>query len=444
MNTPFKLDRRQFLALSGLAAGSAALAACGVKGQEGASGGGASGPVTLEFWQISQGDNYDKIMKQAITDFEADHSTIKINMSVQPQQDMDTKCRSVFTSGGPGPDVLACGSPYVLGYSEMPYGLADLSERVKADGLDQKIPSMAWTSGTAADGKVYAVPYTALLWFMQYNKDMYAAAGISGPPETVDDLLENSRKLVDPEKDEFGYLAYTSWIGWLIQGLFYNNGLGLFQGAEDHIVYDTTQPITFNSPEAVRVLEYIRELGLTAPGGLSGNIGVQSGDADAAFAAGNLGHYYTHTIHTSQIQGYNADMVPQVNWDICPLPAGSQRSGVMFSPLEVGITKTSKNQDAAWEFLSYVSNVVEGSIGPAIGSVPLNTSTTIDESQVGSWLIPIGREIIEQGDIYPEIYLQQSSAIYSAFTSAVDAYFMDQKTAEEALNDAAEEVKNSL
>ncbi len=455
MNTAINISRREFLRLTGAVAAGWVLTSCAPSptpsqpvpaptaiATTAASTSAPKGPVTLEFWQISQGPNYDKVMKQAIEEYQGAHSNVKINMSVQPQQDMDTKSRSVFTSGGPGPDLMVCGSPFALGYARMPYGFMDLTDRIQAEGLKNKIPPMAWVS-SQENNKLYSVPFTALLWFLHYNKDLYQAAGISAPPETLDDLLANSKKIFDASKDRFGFLAFTTWVSWILEGMWYNDGVGLFDGAEDYVKYDTSKPITINKPQAVAALEYLKSLAETAPGGLKGNNGVKSGDADAAFAKGNLAHFYTHTIHTSQIQGYNAKMVPLKNWDLAIFPKGSKRRGTMFSPLEIGISKGSKNADAAWDFLSYLSNQVEGRIGPSVGSLPLNPTGKVDETQVGSWLLPIGRKAL-QGEIWPEPFLPQASAFYSALTAAVEAFFLGQKTAQQALDDAAAESKKSL
>ncbi|MCZ7571514.1 MAG: sugar ABC transporter substrate-binding protein [Ardenticatenaceae bacterium] len=454
-----KISRRKFLSTSlqvGLGMiGVSALNACAPAATPGASQSAApatsapavpttaasKGPVTLEFWQIAQGANYDKVLRQLIEEYEDSHPNVKVNLTVQPQKDMDTKVRSVYTSGGPGPDLMICGSVYSLTYARMPYGFIDLTDRIAAEKLKDTIAPSAWETMQEND-KQFGVPFTAFLFLLNYNKDLYKAAGLSGPPTTLDELLANSKKITDPSQDRYGFLAFTAFPAWILEQLWYDAGVGYFEGSENFDKYDVTKPITITKPEAVAALEYVKSLAETAPGGLQGNIGVKTGDADAAFAKGNLAHFYTHTIHTSQIQSYNENMVPQKNFDVAAFPKGPKRQGVMFSTEVAGISKGSKDPDAAWDFLKFLSDL-EGRIAPSSGTVPLRGDVDVDQNQAGSWLVPIGRQLL-QGEVFPQAYFPQQGAFASSLTSNVEAYFLDKKSAEQALSDVATEAAKSL
>jgi ABC-type glycerol-3-phosphate transport system substrate-binding protein len=401
------------------------------------------GPVTLEFWQIAQGPNFDTVMKDAITAFESSHPSIKVNLSVEPFQDMDTKIRPIFTSGGPGPDVLMTGSVATLTYARMPFGYMDLTDRIAAAQLRDKTPATAWAAMTD-NGRLFGIPFDAFPFLLHYNRDLYEAAGVSRPPETQDELLSAVKKIHDPSKNQFGFLVFTSFPAWILEQLWYNNGAGYFEGSEDFKQYDTTKPIAITEPEAVASLEFARQLAETAPGGLAGNIGVKTSDSDAMFARGNLGHFYTHTIHTSQIPGLNQNnMVPKKNFDVAVFPAGSKRRGTMFSTSVFGVAKKTKDADASWEFVKYLSDEWEGRIAPAIGCVPARNDAKIDESAVGGWLIPVGRQVLS-GDTFLQSYFPQTTSFATALTPNVEAYFSEKKSAKQALEDVAAEAKKSL
>jgi len=237
--------------------------------------------------------------------------------------------------------------------------------------------------------------------------------------------------------------VFTTFPAWPLEQLWYNRGVGYFEGSEDFRQYDTTKPITMTRPEAVAALEYLRSLAETAPGGLAGNIGVGTADADVKFAKGNLGHFYTHTIHTSQIEGYNPKMVPRKNFDVMTFPKGSKRRGQMFSSSVFGISKLSKDPDAAWEFVKFLSDQWEGRIAPSIGTVPCRQDAKVDETAVGSWLVPIGRQLLA-GEIFSQATFPQVEAFAVALRPNVEAYFLGKKTALQALEDAAAEGKKAL
>jgi ABC-type glycerol-3-phosphate transport system substrate-binding protein len=360
---------------------------------------------------------------------------------VQPSQDIDTKLRPIFASGGPGPDVLMTGSVATLSYARMPFGYIDLTDRIASAGLKDKTPTAAWAP-MQDNSRLFGVPFTAFPYFLNYNKDLYEAAGINRPPETQDELLSAVQKISDA-KTRFGFLVFTAFPAWPLEQLWYNNGVGYFEGSEDFKQFDTTKPITITKPEAVAALEFLGKLAETAPGGFSGNIGVKTGDADAAFAKGNLGNFYTHTIHTSQIPGLNQAMVPKKDFDVAVFPGGSKRRGTMFSTEVFGIAKKTKDADASWEFLKFLSDEWEGRIAPAIGCVPVRSDATVDDAAVGSWLLPTGRQVLA-GESFPQAFFPQTAAFATSLTSNVEAYFGGKKTAQQALQDVADEAKKSL
>jgi ABC-type glycerol-3-phosphate transport system substrate-binding protein len=291
--------------------------------------------------------------------------------------------------------------------------------------------------------RLYGVPFNSFLFLLNYNKDLYAAAGISRPPETLDELLANSKKIHDPAKDTWGYLAFTKYADWLLEQLWYNEGVGYFEGSENFDKYDVARPITITKPEAIRSLEYVKQLAATAPGGIQGNIGVTNGQADAIFARGNLAHYFTIMIDTSQIEGYNPGFVHEKNWDVAVFPAGSKRRGCMFSNLVMGLSKGAKDPDAAWEFMRFLSGEYEGKLCSAIGTMPLRMDAALDMSQPASWIIPRARELFK-GDVFPQSYFAQRTMFKESLVPNEEAFFLDQKTAEQALADVATTARQSI
>src|SRR6185503_9373865 len=127
------------------------------------------GPVALEFWQIAQGAEFDKLMKQMIKEFEGTHRNIRVNHSIQPSSDLDTRVRPIFTSGGPGPDVLYTGSVYTLSYAKMPFGFIELTDRINAAALKSRTPAGVWITMTEKN-KVFGVPLIAYPFLLHYNK----------------------------------------------------------------------------------------------------------------------------------------------------------------------------------------------------------------------------------------------------------------------------------
>src|SRR5262249_41084821 len=146
--------------------------------------------------------------------------------------------------------------------------------------------------------------------------------------------------------------------------------------------------------------------------------------------------------HTSQIPSFNPKMVPVKNFDVAVFPGGPKRRGMMFSTEVLGITKQNKDSDAAWELVRFLSDV-EGRLGPSIRTVPVRQDVKVDESQVGSWLVPIGRKALA-GEIFPQAFFPQAAPVSAALKANMEAYFLDQKTAKQAMDDAAAQARKVI
>ncbi len=311
-------------------------------------------PATVEFWQIAQGPNFQAVMTQAIRDFQEKFSNIKVVLNEQPTLDLRTKLQTIFTSGGPGPDVVFEGVPTTLTYAALPLGFMDITDRIKAAGMEGKILQAVWPPVTK-EGKHLGLPFAAYPYFLMYNKQMYESLGLK-LPNTQDELLTVVKKMVAPAKDTFGLITFTNrFVAWILENLWYNAKVGYFQGSENFTAYDVTKPLTINTPKAVAALEYLRKLAETAPGGIKGNFGLGTEDARARFARGNIGHLYIHTIHVSQVVNDNPKMEPRKTFDIMVLPKGPDRRGLPVATQVLGMSKQSKDPDAAWELVKFLS-----------------------------------------------------------------------------------------
>jgi multiple sugar transport system substrate-binding protein len=430
-----RLTRRCFLTTSaGLAAGFLGGHATAAH----ASGSAVSkpkGPATVDFWYITQGPVFETTIRAATKDFEETHPSIKVTLDAQPTVDMRNKIRPIFTTGGPGPDVLYDGGPVTLTYAAMPFGFIDVSDRVKAAGLKNKTPRAVWIP-VEVSGRTYGVPMNAYPFFMGYNKDLYAAAGLKSIPQTWEEQLQVVRKLWDAKKDMFGFVTFTNrFVAWLLETLLYDSGIGYVKGSELWTKFDMSQPISLNSPQAVRALEYLRDLAETAPGGLKGNIGVDSAKAIVMFARGNLGHYHGHSIHFSQITRNNPKMVGGKNFDVYVFPRGPLRQGAQFSASVMGITKGCKDPDAAWEFVKFISDRWEGQLSSGIGTVAVRRDAKVP-ADAPRWLVDAGHQALA-GEAFPSAFFPQIDSVREPLGKEVEAFFLGQKTAQQALDGAA-------
>ena len=82
------------------------------------------------------------------------------------------------------------------------------------DGIDMQstFPPSALTY-TSYNGNQCSLPFLTDMIGMYYNLDMFKAAGISGPPKTTDELMNDAKKLTQFNSD--GSIKVAGFVPWL-------------------------------------------------------------------------------------------------------------------------------------------------------------------------------------------------------------------------------------
>ena len=117
-----------------------------------------------------------------VDDFEANYPKIKV--VVKYGQDDDKMTQAI--GAGSGPDVGLSYSTDIVGKFCSPGAWVDLGPYIERDKVDlNKIPATVRVY-TEYEGKRCTMPFLADAYGLYYNKDMFAAAGITDPPKTLD------------------------------------------------------------------------------------------------------------------------------------------------------------------------------------------------------------------------------------------------------------------
>lgn len=196
------------------------------------------------------------------------------------------------------------------------------------------------------DDVVYGVPVMTERHVMYYRSDLLDAAGIP-VPTTLDELEAAAAKLHDPANGFYGVAMRGSKVPLVTQfsSFLYSFG-GDFQDAKGNASVDT--------PEAKKAYEYYGNLlGNYGPPGVT-NMGWV--EASAIFAQGNAAFYLDADSQAyTFLDASNSAVVDTVAYGSFPAgPAGSKPYNIV--PQTVGINAFSEKKDAAWSFISWVTN----------------------------------------------------------------------------------------
>jgi arabinogalactan oligomer/maltooligosaccharide transport system substrate-binding protein len=170
------------LALSAAAAIAAAMLAATANAR--------SQATTITFWQ-TMNDQETVTLKSLVSQFEASHPDIKVNMVTVPFSQHDQKFTTA-AQAGQAPDVMrADTAPDVQGWAAQGL-ITDLTPLISAK--DKADFVQAAFKGAQYQGKAYAVPQTVDALALFYNRSMFKSAGLKTPPKTLAQLATYCQK----------------------------------------------------------------------------------------------------------------------------------------------------------------------------------------------------------------------------------------------------------
>jgi ABC-type glycerol-3-phosphate transport system substrate-binding protein len=289
--------------------------------------------ISILTWNIS---NQGQLVKEWIADFKKVRPDVEVEWVDKKGTDLAAYYQTQIIAGTP-PDIVDLQGAIWLEYAAAgglvnltPYLTRnpDVRRRFDADYLG------AWTY----QGKNYMLPFYVAKTLLFYNKTMFNEAGLTGPPQNFDQMMEYATKLSKGDKTGFVTLNFD----WLYWPLFKMNGVELLT--------PDLKKAAFNTPKAVHVLESLAK----ATGNGAINKISWTGrwvEPIGAFAAGNVGMFVAHAPAFFNMRGLG----PWINVDtlgVANLPGGWATPSLHG----FGISKGSQYPDIAWEFLTMVTS----------------------------------------------------------------------------------------
>lgn len=198
--------------------------------------------ISLKVWCPSE---EQKITEQLCDLFDKSHPEYKISFDFGVVSE-DQAQAQVTLDPNAAADVFMFAGDQLSKLVEGKY-VSELAESVANSVKDTHIED-AYNSCTI-DGKAYAVPFTANLWYMFYNKDMLADVDVT----SLDAIF--AKDFPDTDKGEHVYnFAVDLSNGWYIAAFYYAGGCSLFGD-------DGTDPkiCDWAEEKGIKVLDYLNE-----------------------------------------------------------------------------------------------------------------------------------------------------------------------------------------
>ncbi|MER6228185.1 sugar ABC transporter substrate-binding protein [Streptomyces sp. NPDC001616] len=342
----------------------AGVTACG--GGTSSDGGSNESPKTLTYWASNQGPSIEadkKILTPELKKFEKE-TGIKVKLEVVPWADLLNRILAATTSGQ-GPDVLNIGNTWSASLQSTGALLPWDNENFEAiGGRDRFIDSAVASAGKEGEPPA-AVPLYSLSYALYYNKKMFADAGITAPPATWDQLVEDGRKLSKDGKWALG--AEGSNLSNNIHQTFV---LGQQHGAD---FFDEQGKADFTSDGAVaavkQYVDFMAKDRIIAPG----NAEYAQNQSLTDFAKGRTAMVLWQAAATT----FAAQGMKPEDWGVAPVPvpAGAPGAGKQTNSMVAGINmavfRNTRNIDGAKKFVKFMTSDAEQKIlCKTYGSIP--------------------------------------------------------------------------
>jgi multiple sugar transport system substrate-binding protein len=291
--------------------------------------------TTVEILHYFNVKDQEQGLSELITAFEKVNPDIKVQLTYVPFPELVSRTLQTAAVKRP-PAIAAIDNPDVLRVAKAGV-LVDIADQMSLFPDWKNIyagPKNAITSGD----HVYAIPIGSNSLALYYNKKMFADAGITDPPKTWDDLMEDATKLT---KSPVYGLAFSApndeQCTWQWEPFLWSNGGSLLDLGSD------------KAKEALKLWVDLVQKGLASHDVLNW----QQGDVADQFVGGKaammvMGPWMLPAVKRS---GVDFGVVPM------PVPKAGQKPVVPLGGECWCVMKTNKaTQDAALKFIAFVQD----------------------------------------------------------------------------------------
>lgn len=151
--------------------------------------------VTVTWWHITTAADQKAVWQKLADEYMAAHPNVDIQITVLENEAFKTKLTTVMQSGEP-PDIFqSWGGGVMNQYAEAGL-MQDITPALDADGSAWRNSFSPGALGVYSyNSKNYGVPWDMGMVGFWYNKDLFSKAGISAPPATWSEFIDDVKKL---------------------------------------------------------------------------------------------------------------------------------------------------------------------------------------------------------------------------------------------------------
>ena len=208
--------------------------------------------TTLKLTEVITSPPRTEFLKGLLAKFEQANPGVKVEVTSLPWGQAFEKL-ATMVQGGNIPDVVEMPDRWLALYASGEQ-LENLKPWIDKWDNAGKLTESTVKFGSWYKNIPYEIPYGFYIRAMFWNKKMFQAAGLSEPPATVDDFVEDSKKIAASGQGKYGYC--------LRGGPGATNGYIMFMLTQmgSNEFFDQQGNSTLNRPEAVKGLQILVDM----------------------------------------------------------------------------------------------------------------------------------------------------------------------------------------
>jgi multiple sugar transport system substrate-binding protein len=276
------------------------------------------------------------------------------------------------------------------------------------------------------NGHYYGLPLDTNTRVLVYNTDMFAAAGIAGPPDTIEDFLAACEMISALGEDKYCF-ADGGTYGWAVNPWIWSMG-------SDIVSPDMTVASGYlDGPGTQEAYEFLKDLldnGYLHPGIVEGGL-----DVWGEFGNGNIGMI----LEGPWFPPYYSGDAP---YDFALMPAGDGGPISVVGGQDIAIFRQSLNKEAAADFVRFMLREDIQLTMAEVGAVPVLLSALESDYVLNHEFFGYFLEQLQYS--MARLPHPNWTKIEDVYKIAGAEYLLGEKTFEEALGAAATTIDGLL
>lgn len=381
--------------------------------------------VTVTYWH-TMSDPETAQLDSVIAAFEAANPGITIEPTRFAYGDLKAALMTGLAAGE-GPDTALLDAMWVpefadLGALERLDGVMPMFGRIGRRTFPGALATNYW------NGHYYGLPQNASTQVLLWNKSVFNAAGIAGPPTTLDEFAEVACALSDPDSEKYGFaLGGTDF--WALAPIFYAMGGKV---TNENITTATGWVNGDASVAAFTLLNDLYDKGCLSPNLLGGGTGTADGHATGAYAMITDGPWMVDD-YAEDYQGFD------VSFALVPSNAQGETSSVVGGEDVVMLTDSDVS-DEAWAWMTFLLTVESQKMMTEAGVMPARLELVDDPDMPEYFSVFLEQLQTAQARVPHPGWSDMDNAINDAFQRMLNGG----QTPQEALDQAADEIDQLL